>query len=123
MFNLLDKRPTNVKNDLLSGVTVALALVPEAVAFAFIAGLEPMVGLYAAFMMGLITSVFGGRPGMIFRRHWCNGGGDGWFGCRPRPTISICRGITGRLDSNIGRYYETGQIYSHGTSPGYARFL
>lgn len=65
MFNLLDKRPTNVKNDLLSGVTVALALVPEAVAFAFIAGLEPMVGLYAAFMMGLITSVFGGRPGMI----------------------------------------------------------
>lgn len=65
MFNLLDKRPKNVKNDVLSGVTVALALVPEAVAFAFIAGLEPMVGLYAAFMMGLITSVFGGRPGMI----------------------------------------------------------
>jgi len=65
MFNLLDRRPTNIKNDLLSGVTVALALVPEAVAFAFIAGLEPMVGLYAAFMMGLITSVVGGRPGMI----------------------------------------------------------
>ncbi len=65
MFNLLDRRPTNVKNDILSGVTVALALVPEAVAFAFIAGLEPMVGLYAAFMMGLVTSIFGGRPGMI----------------------------------------------------------
>ncbi|WP_317933058.1 SulP family inorganic anion transporter [Halioxenophilus sp. WMMB6] len=65
MFNLLDRRPTNVKNDVLSGITVALALVPEAVAFAFIAGLEPMVGLYAAFMVGLITSIFGGRPGMI----------------------------------------------------------
>ena len=65
MFHLLDRRPTNVKNDVLSGITVALALVPEAVAFAFIAGLEPMVGLYAAFMMGLITSIAGGRPGMI----------------------------------------------------------
>jgi SulP family sulfate permease len=58
-------RPTNVKNDVLSGLTVALALVPEAVAFAFVAGVEPMVGLYAAFMMGLLTSIFGGRPGMI----------------------------------------------------------
>lgn len=55
----------NPKNDILSGLTVALALVPEAVAFAFIAGLPPMVGLYGAFMMGLITSLFGGRPGMI----------------------------------------------------------
>jgi len=65
MFNLIYRTPNNVKNDLLSGVTVALALVPEAVAFAFVAGLEPMVGLYAAFMMGLITSAIGGRPGMI----------------------------------------------------------
>lgn len=56
---------TNPKNDLLSGLTVALALVPEAVAFAFVAGIDPMVGLYGAFMMGLITSLFGGRPGMI----------------------------------------------------------
>ena len=55
----------NPKNDLLSGLTVALALVPEAVAFAFVAGVDPMVGLYGAFMMGLITSMFGGRPGMI----------------------------------------------------------
>lgn len=55
----------NPKNDLLSGLTVALALVPEAVAFAFVAGVDPMVGLYGAFMMGLITSLFGGRPGMI----------------------------------------------------------
>lgn len=55
----------NPKNDLLSGLTVALALVPEAIAFAFVAGVEPLVGLYAAFFVGLITSVFGGRSGMI----------------------------------------------------------
>ncbi len=55
----------NPKNDILSGITVALALVPEAVAFAFVAGIDPMVGLYGAFMMGLVTSIFGGRPGMI----------------------------------------------------------
>lgn len=65
MFDLITSRESNVKNDLLSGITVALALVPEAVAFAFVAGVEPMVGLYAAFMMGLITSAIGGRPGMI----------------------------------------------------------
>ncbi|WP_416306655.1 SulP family inorganic anion transporter [Neptunicella sp. SCSIO 80796] len=65
MFDLITKRDSNIKNDVLSGITVALALVPEAVAFAFVAGVEPMVGLYAAFMMGLITSAIGGRPGMI----------------------------------------------------------
>lgn len=53
------------KTELLSGLTVALALVPEAVAFAFVAHVEPLVGLYAAFIVGLITAVFGGRPGMI----------------------------------------------------------
>ncbi len=58
-------RPTNIRNDVLSGLTVALALVPEAIAFAFVAGVHPKVGLYAAFIMGLITSIFGGRPGMI----------------------------------------------------------
>ncbi|MEP4888418.1 MAG: SulP family inorganic anion transporter [Aliiglaciecola sp.] len=65
MIDLITNRDSNVKNDVLSGITVALALVPEAVAFAFVAGVEPMVGLYAAFMMGLITSAIGGRPGMI----------------------------------------------------------
>lgn len=59
------KKPRNLKNDILSGITVALALVPEAIAFAFVAGVNPKVGLYAAFMMGLITAIFGGRPGMI----------------------------------------------------------
>ena len=65
MIDITGDRGSNVKNDVLSGITVALALVPEAVAFAFVAGVEPMVGLYAAFMMGLITSAIGGRPGMI----------------------------------------------------------
>ncbi len=55
----------NPKNDILSGLTVALALVPEAVAFAFVAGIDPLVGLYGAFMMGIVTAIFGGRPGMI----------------------------------------------------------
>lgn len=54
-----------IKNDILSGITVALALVPEAVAFAFVAGISPVIGLYGAFIMGLITAIFGGRPGMI----------------------------------------------------------
>ena len=65
MTAFIRKRAANAKNDILSGLTVALALVPEAVAFAFVAGVDPLVGLYAAFMIGLITSVFGGRPGMI----------------------------------------------------------
>ncbi|MFT7053434.1 MAG: SulP family sulfate permease [Psychromonas sp.] len=65
MFEFPQVDKSSVKNDLFSGITVALALVPEAVAFAFVAGVEPMVGLYAAFMVGLITACFGGRPGMI----------------------------------------------------------
>lgn len=55
----------NPKADILSGLTVALALVPEAIAFAFVAYVDPLVGLYAAFIMAFITSVFGGRSGMI----------------------------------------------------------
>ncbi len=65
MKEFIIKRTANANNDILSGITVALALVPEAVAFAFVAGVDPLVGLYAAFMIGLITSIFGGRPGMI----------------------------------------------------------
>jgi len=64
-MEFIRKRSSNAENDILSGLTVALALVPEAVAFAFVAGVDPLVGLYAAFMIGLITSIFGGRPGMI----------------------------------------------------------
>lgn len=66
VFHLFDlKQKVNYKDEVLSGLTVALALVPEAVAFAMIAGLSPLTGLYAAFMMGLVTSILGGRPGMI----------------------------------------------------------
>jgi sulfate permease, SulP family len=65
MFQLTCPGKQCIRNDLLSGLTVALALVPEAVAFAFVAGVAPLVGLYAAFMMGIITAVVGGRPGMI----------------------------------------------------------
>lgn len=57
--------PASPRADLLSGLTVALALVPEALAFAFVAGVDPMIGLYSACIIGLITSIFGGRPGMI----------------------------------------------------------
>jgi sulfate permease, SulP family len=65
-LNFFDfSQKVNYKTEFLSGLTVALALVPEAVAFALIAGLSPLTGLYAAFVMGLVTSIFGGRPGMI----------------------------------------------------------
>ncbi len=65
-LNLFDfKQEVDYKTEVLSGLTVAMALVPEAIAFALIAGLSPLTGLYAAFSMGLITSIFGGRPGMI----------------------------------------------------------
>ena len=61
----LSERLLQLKTELLAGLTVSLALVPEAVAFAFVAGVHPLVGLYAAFLVGLITSLIGGRPGMI----------------------------------------------------------
>ena len=67
-LRLMPDEPWSVSRmriELLAGLTVALALVPEAVAFAFVAGVHPLVGLYAAFLVGLITAVFGGRPGMI----------------------------------------------------------
>lgn len=65
-LNLFDlSQKVDYKIEILSGLTVAMALIPEAVAFALIAGLSPLTGLYAAFMMGLVTSIFGGRPGMI----------------------------------------------------------
>jgi sulfate permease, SulP family len=65
VFNLQNYKNSNIKNDVLSGIVVAVALVPEAIAFAFIAGVSPLVGLYAAFILGLITAILGGKPGMI----------------------------------------------------------
>lgn len=65
MLNFFRHQSNSYKNDVLSGLTVALALVPEAIAFCFVAGVSPLVGLYSAFFLGLITAVVGGRPGMI----------------------------------------------------------
>jgi SulP family sulfate permease len=64
-YKWVDSKRGSIKDDILSGLTVALALVPEAIAFAFIAGVSPVIGLYGAFMMALITALIGGRPGMI----------------------------------------------------------
>ena len=65
MLNYFRQRSKSIRNDLLSGLTVALALVPEAIAFSFVAGVSPLIGLYSAFFIGLISAVLGGRPGMI----------------------------------------------------------
>ncbi|MEA3370706.1 MAG: SulP family inorganic anion transporter [Campylobacterota bacterium] len=65
MFDLKKYSSANIKNDILSGLVVAVALVPEAIAFSFIAGVSPIVGLYTAFILGLITALIGGKPGMI----------------------------------------------------------
>jgi SulP family sulfate permease len=65
LFNIQNYSKQNIKNDVLSGALVAVALVPEAIAFSFIAGVSPVVGLYGAFIIGLITAIIGGKPGMI----------------------------------------------------------
>ena len=65
-FNLFDfKQTINYKNEVLAGLTVAMTMMPESLSFAILAGFPPLVGLYAAFIMGLVTSIFGGRPGLI----------------------------------------------------------
>lgn len=66
MTTLFDfSKKLNYKNELLAGLTVAMTMIPESLSFAILAGLSPLTGLYAAFMMGLVTAVFGGRPGMV----------------------------------------------------------
>ena len=65
MFNIRNYTSDNIKNDILSGLVVAVALVPEAIAFSFIADVSPIVGLYTAFILGLVTALIGGKPGMI----------------------------------------------------------
>ena len=59
------KQKVNYKNEILAGLTVAMTMMPESLSFAILAGFPPLVGLYAAFIMGIITSIFGGRPGLI----------------------------------------------------------
>lgn len=58
-------RNVNLKNEILAGLTVAMTMIPESLSFAILAGLSPLTGLYAAFLMGIVTAVFGGRPGMV----------------------------------------------------------
>lgn len=66
VFNLFDlKQKVNYKNEILAGLTVAMTMIPESLMFAILAGFPPLVGLYGAFIMGLITAIFGGRPGLI----------------------------------------------------------
>ena len=97
MNSFVRKRVKNVQNDILSGITVALALVPEAVAFAFVAGVDALVGLYAAFMVCLITSIFGGRPGMI----------SGATGALAVVMVSLVSegNAMGTASENLGLYY------------------
>src|ERR1700712_5020959 len=65
-LNLFDfKQKVNYKNEILAGLTVAMTMIPESLSFAILAGFPPLTGLYAAFIMGLVTSIFGGRPGLI----------------------------------------------------------
>jgi SulP family sulfate permease len=60
-----EKSTFNLKNELLAGFTVAMTMIPESLSFAILAGLSPLTGLYAAFLMGLVTAILGGRPGMV----------------------------------------------------------
>lgn len=65
-FKLFDfSQKINYKNEILAGLTVAMTMIPESLSFAILAGLSPLTGLYAAFIMGLVTAIFGGRPGMV----------------------------------------------------------
>lgn len=65
ILNLKSFREINFKNELLAGLTVAMTMIPESLSFAILAGLSPLMGLYAAFLMGIVTAVLGGRPGMV----------------------------------------------------------
>ena len=65
-FNLFDfSQKVDYKTEVLAGLTVAMTMIPESLSFAILAGFSPLTGLYAAFLMGIITAVLGGRPGMV----------------------------------------------------------
>ena len=65
LLNLQSFRSINLKNEILAGLTVAMTMIPESLSFAILAGLSPLMGLYAAFLMGIVTAVLGRRPGMV----------------------------------------------------------
>lgn len=115
MTEFIIKRAANAKNDILSGITVALALVPEAVAFAFVAGVDPLVGLYAAFMVGFITSIIGGRPGMI----------SGATGALAVVMVSLVAegNAFGAEGENLGLYYLFATVILMGVIQMLAGFL
>lgn len=64
-INLISKEKINLKNEILAGLTVSMTMIPESLSFAILAGLNPLTGLYAAFLMGIVTAFLGGRPGMV----------------------------------------------------------
>ena len=121
MLNFFRQDAGSIKNDVLSGVTVALALVPEAIAFAFVAGVSPLIGLYSAFFLGLITAILGGRPGMI----------SGATGAMAVVVVALVaqHGIEYLVSdgdplwsaADCDRYRSLGQTHSHGASLGHAR--
>ncbi|MBK5201684.1 MAG: SulP family inorganic anion transporter [Spirochaetaceae bacterium] len=94
LFSLWISRPRHLKNDFLSGLTVSLALIPEAIAFAFILGIDPIIGLYAAFIMGLVTSLIGGASWYDF---WCYRSG-----CSNISSLGQRKGCTGVLEFCFG---------------------
>lgn len=118
-LNLFDfKQKVDYKIEVLSGLTVALALIPEAVAFALIAGLSPLTGLYAAFVMGIVTSIFGGRPGMI-------SGATGAIAViivelalSYGSGICICNSNNCRNNSNTRRHFKIRKTHEIGTTSG-----
>src|SRR3569832_864805 len=114
MFSL---KPAELKINILSGLTVSLALVQEAIAFALVAHVSPLTGLYAAFIVCLITAIFGGRPGMISGRA---GGRHGEFGGSPRRRIPVClRDFNGPAAVAV-RPFQAGKVHPHGALSGHA---
>ena len=96
------KQISYIKNEALAGLTTSFAMVPETVAFAFVAGVNPLAGLYACFVGGLLAAIFGGRPGMI--------SGGGWF-----PGSCLCRTCS-HLRHTIPlciRYFDGGHSANH----------
>jgi hypothetical protein len=138
MFNIKNYSRDNIKNDILSGLVVAVALVPEAIAFSFIVGVNPIVGLYTAFILGLVASILGGKPGMIsgatgsvavvlvglaaeaafmLESAGVKGGGAGDGG------LAVYRSRRNRSWTHLGivRFAETGEIHPSRSAACYIR--
>ena len=110
MFELHASKVTSLKNDMLSGLTVALALVPEAVAFAFVAGVEPLVGLYAALYGGINNFYLWWSSWYDFRSNRRNGRGYGQFSCFAWRAIFICNGRANRVLQILAGIFRLGKF-------------